>query len=121
MAHLKFSQTHEWVRLEGDHAEIGISEYAQHSLGDVVFVDLPQVGSHYEAGEEFGAIESVKAASELNMPISGTVTAVNEALIDHPELVNQDPLKNWIIKIKVTDASHFDHLLDEAAYAKSHK
>ena len=121
MKELRFSQTHEWIRLSGDMAEIGISDYAQHSLGDVVFVDLPQIGSHYEAGEEFGAIESVKAASELNMPVSGTITAINETLIDHPELINQKPLESWLIKIKVTDASHFDHLLDAATYAKAHK
>jgi glycine cleavage system H protein len=116
-----FSLTHEWVRISGDTAEIGISDFAQHSLGDVVFVDLPRVGDQFDAKQEFGAIESVKAASELLMPIKGTVIAINEALIDHPEMINTNPLKAWLIKIKVAQPVDVAHLLDVAAYEQLKK
>ncbi|HOJ45654.1 MAG TPA: glycine cleavage system protein GcvH [Bacilli bacterium] len=118
MAELRFSNTHEWVKVDGKEALVGISDYAQHSLGDVVFVDLPSVGDTFSAGDEFGAIESVKAASELNIPIGGKVIAVNDALLDHPETINKDPLNTWLIKIEVASPIDLSHLLTLEAYEK---
>lgn len=115
---LRYADSHEWVKLEGDIATVGITDYAQHALGNIVYVDMPEVGDEVTAGEEFGAVESVKAASDLISPISGEVVEINEALEDEPELVNQDPYANWIMKVKVSDASEIDNLLDAAAYAK---
>jgi glycine cleavage system H protein len=116
-ADLKYAQTDEWVRIEGDTATIGISDYAQDSLNDIVFVELPEVGAKLAKGEPFGVVESVKAASDLNAPVSGTVTAVNNDLEDQPELINSDPYgKAWIIKIKVDNASEADALMDSVAY-----
>ncbi len=115
---LRYADSHEWVRLEGDIATIGISDYAQHALGNIVYVDMPEVGDEVSQGEDFGAVESVKAASDLISPVSGEVIEINEALEDEPELVNQDPYSNWIMKVKVSDASEIDSLLDAAAYAK---
>lgn len=115
---LRYADSHEWVRLEGDIATIGITDYAQHALGSIVYVDMPEVGDEVTAGEDFGAVESVKAASDLLSPVSGEVVEINEALEDEPELVNQDAFANWIIKVKVSDASEIDNLLDAAAYAK---
>ena len=96
---------------------IGISDYAQHALGNVVYVDMPDVDDEIEAGEEFGAVESVKAASDLFAPVSGKVIEVNEALDDQPELINQDPYENWIIKVELSDKSQLDELMDAKAYA----
>ncbi len=118
MVELRFSTTHEWVKLDGKIATIGISDYAQHSLGDVVFVDLPSVGDVIAANREFGAIESVKAASELNMPISGKVIAVNDQLFDHPEMINKAPLDTWLIKIEAQEPIDLSHLLTSEAYDK---
>lgn len=118
MAELRFSNTHEWVKVAGNEALVGISDYAQHSLGDVVFVDLPSVGETFNAGDEFGAIESVKAASELNLPIAGRVIAVNDALLDHPEAINADPLNTWLIKLEITTPVDLSHLLTPEAYEK---
>lgn len=115
---LRYADSHEWVKLEGDIATVGITDYAQHALGNIVYVDMPEVGDEVTAGEEFGAVESVKAASDLISPISGEVVEINEALEDEPELVNQDPYANWIMKVKVSDTSEIDNLLDAAAYAK---
>lgn len=110
--------THEYVRVEGDNiAVIGISKYAADQLGNVVYVDMPEVDDEVSAGEEFGAIESVKAASDLYSPVSGTVVEVNEALLDNPRLVNQDPETNWIIKVEMSDPSDLDKLLTPEAYA----
>ncbi len=120
MEKLLFSKTHEWVKISGDEAEIGISEYAAHSLGDVVFVDLPALGAVFAADTEFGAIESVKAASELMMPVAGKVIAVNHALIDQPERINQDPMGTWLIKVTLTEPIDASKLLNEADYAKHH-
>ena len=113
---LYYSESHEYVRVEGDYGFIGITDYAQNALGNVVYVDMPEVDDEVEAGEEFGAVESVKAASDLISPVSGTVVEINEALEDQPELVNQDAYENWIIKVELSDKSDLDKLMDAAAY-----
>lgn len=115
---LKYAESHEWVKVEGDIAVIGISDFAQHSMGDLSYVDMPSVGDDVVAGEEFGAVESVKAASDLISPVSGTVIEVNEALEDEPELLNEDPYANWIIKVQMSEPDEVDSLLDAAAYEK---
>ena len=113
---LYYSESHEYVRVEGEYGYVGITDYAQHALGNVVYVDMPEVDDEVEAGEDFGAVESVKAASDLISPVSGTVVEVNEALEDSPELLNQDAFENWIIKVQLSDASELDNLMDAAAY-----
>ena len=113
---LYYSESHEYVRVEGDYGYIGITDYAQHALGNVVYVDMPEVDDEVTAGEEFGAVESVKAASDLNAPVSGKVTEVNSALDDQPELINADAYENWIIKVELADKSELDKLMDAAAY-----
>lgn len=113
---LYYSESHEYVRIEGEYGYIGITDYAQHALGNVVYVDMPEVDDEVEAGSEFGAVESVKAASDLNSPVSGTVVEVNEALEDTPELINQDAFGNWIIKVELSDKSELDALMDAKAY-----
>jgi glycine cleavage system H protein len=113
---LYYSESHEFVRVEGNFGFIGITDYAQHALGNVVYVDMPEVDDEVTAGEEFGAVESVKAASDLYSPVSGTVVEINEALEDQPELVNQDAFENWIIKVELSDKSELDGLMDAAAY-----
>ena len=113
---LKYSDDHEWARPEGDTLRIGISDYAQDQLGDIVYVDLPQVGDTFTKGEEFGTVESVKAVSELFMPIGGEVVGVNAALEESPDLVNQDPYKQgWMVDIKA-GASEIEALMDKASY-----
>lgn len=107
-----------WVKIEGDIATIGISDYAQHALGDIVYVDMPEVGDEMAAGDVFGAVESVKAASDLICPVSGEVVEINEELEDAPEKVNADAFETWIIKVKITDAAEADALLDAAAYTE---
>ena len=113
---LYYSESHEWVKVEGDVAVIGITDYAQHSMGDLSYVDMPEVDDELAAGDEFGAVESVKAASDLYSPVSGTVIEVNEELEDAPELLNEDAFANWIIKVKMTDQSELEGLMDAAAY-----
>ena len=113
---LFYSESHEYVKIEGEYGYIGITDYAQTALGNVVYVDMPEVDDEVEAGEEFGAVESVKAASDLISPVSGTVVEVNEALDDAPELINQDAYANWIIKVELSDKSELDDLMDAAAY-----
>ena len=113
---LYYSESHEFVRVEGDFGFIGITDYAQNALGNVVYVDMPEVDDEVTAGEEFGAVESVKAASDLMSPVSGTVVEINEALEDTPELINQDAYENWIIKVELSDKSELDNLMDAAAY-----
>ena len=115
---LYYSETHEYVKVEGEYGYIGITDYAQHALGEVVYVDMPEVDDEVEAGSEFGAVESVKAASDLIAPVSGTVVEVNEALEDEPGLVNTDAFANWIIKVELTDKTELDNLMDAAAYAE---
>ena len=115
---LYYSESHEYVRVEGDSGFIGITDYAQHALGNVVYVDMPEVDDEVSAGEEFGAVESVKAASDLFSPVSGTVVEVNEALEDQPELINEDAFENWIIKVQLSDTTELDDLMDAAAYER---
>lgn len=113
---LFYSESHEYVKVEGDFAYVGITDYAQHALGNVVYVDMPEVDDEIEADEDFGAVESVKAASDLISPVSGTVVEVNEALEDKPELLNEDAFENWIMKVQLSDKSELDALMDAAAY-----
>ena len=116
---LYYSESHEYVKVEGNIGIIGITDYAQKALGNVVYVDMPEVDDEVEAGEEFGAVESVKAASDLISPVSGVVIEVNEALEDEPELLNKDAFGNWIIKVQLSDKSELDNLMDVEAY-KAH-
>jgi glycine cleavage system H protein len=113
---LRYSDDHEWVSGSGDTLKIGVSDYAQDQMGDIVFVEMPDVGTTFEKGDEFGTLESVKAVSEMYMPIGGEIVAVNEDLEDAPELINQDPYANWIIEIKPSDSSEFENLLTVDAY-----
>ena len=113
---LKYSESHEWVKVEGGVAVVGVTDFAQKEMGDITYVDMPDVDDEVTAGEEFGALESVKAASDLISPVSGKVVEVNEALDDTPELVNEDAFENWIIKVEMSDASELDALMDAAAY-----
>lgn len=117
---VKYTDDHEWARLDGDTATIGISDYAQDQLGDIVFVELPEVGSSYAKGDEFGSVESVKAVSELYMPLGGEVVEINPELEDAPEQVNSDPyVGGWMLKIKIADPAEFDALMDKNAYLAS--
>jgi glycine cleavage system H protein len=114
---LKYSNDHEWIAVDGDVATVGITDYAQGELGDLVFVELPDVGSDATQGESFGTVEAVKAVSDLFAPVSGEVVEINEMLADDPEVVNKDPYGDgWMIKIKLSDAGELDALLDAAAY-----
>ena len=114
---LYYSESHEFVRVDGEFGFIGITDYAQNALGNVVYVDVPEVDDEVSAGEEFGAVESVKAASDLISPVTGVVIEVNEALEDQPELINIDAYENWIIKVEISDKSELDNLMDAKAYA----
>lgn len=113
---LYYSESHEYVRVEGNIGYIGITDYAQEQLGNVVYVDMPEEGDEVYATEDFGAVESVKAASDLISPVSGTVLEVNEALEEQPELINQDAFANWIIKVELSDPSELENLMDAATY-----
>ena len=113
---LYYSESHEYVRVEGNIGYIGITDYAQEQLGNVVYVDMPEEGDEVIATEDFGAVESVKAASDLISPVSGTVLEVNEALEEQPELINQDAFANWIIKVELSDPSELENLMDAATY-----
>ena len=112
----KYTTDHEWIRIDGDTGEVGITDYAQQQLGDVVYVELPDIGRSITAGTPFGSIESVKAVSELFAPMSGDVVAVNEALKHHPEVVNTDPHGTWMIKVKLTSPTDSGTLLDASQY-----
>jgi len=119
MGELKFTRSHEWVKIEGDYALIGIADYAQRQLGDVVFVELPQVGDELKQLSQFGIIESTKAAGELYAPLSGEVIEINDSLLNNPQWVNESPLeKGWMLKIKIADSAELDNLLDEDAHRK---
>ena len=113
---LLYTSEHEWVKVEGDRATVGITDYAQHALGDIVFVELPNVGDALQAGEAFGVAESVKAVSDLFCPLSGTVIKANEALMDRPELLNEDPYAAWVIQIQIEDKAEQEALLNAEAY-----
>lgn len=116
---LLYTPTHEWVKIENNKARIGITDYAQKSLGSVVFVDLPNIGSSFGQFDPFGAVESVKAASDLLMPVSGKVLSVNEALLSQPELLNEDAFGNWLIEVEVKDSKEVSKLLSPDAYQKT--
>ena len=116
MSTLKYTEDHEWLSIEGDVATVGVTVHAQDALGDVVFVDLPEVGATFAAKDTAGVIESVKAAADVYMPVSGEITAINETLRDEPTLVNSDPLKaGWLFKVKLSNAAELDSLLDNPA------
>ena len=113
---LYYSESHEWVKVDGNVAIVGITDFAQHAMGDLSYVDMPDVDDELEKGEEFGAVESVKAASDLYSPVTGTVVEINEELEDAPELLNQDAFANWIMKVEMNDPSELESLMDAAAY-----
>ncbi len=115
---LRYTETHEWVKVDKGVAYIGITDFAQHSLGEIVFVELPEVDDELAQNEEFATIESVKAASDLNAPISGLVVEINEDLEDSPELLNENPYDNWIVKVEIEKESELESLLDSDAYKK---
>ncbi len=116
MEGLLYSESHEWVKVEGEIALIGITDFAQNALGDLSYVDMPEVDDEVSQGEEFGAVESVKAASDLISPVSGTVVEINGELEDNPELLNQDAFANWIIKVSISDKVELDALMDAGQY-----
>lgn len=113
---LYYSNDHEWVRVEGDKAYVGITDYAQHALGEIVYVELPEVDEEFEAGDVFSVIESVKAASDSYLPVSGKVLEVNEALEDSPQFINEGPYENWIVIVEMTDKSDLDNMMTEKEY-----
>jgi len=114
---LRYTKNDEWVRADGDEATVGVTDYAQDALSDIVYLELPSEGDSFSAGETFGVVESVKAASDLYMPVSGDITAINDALVDTPEMVNQDPYGDaWMIKIKMSEPGQLDDLMDAEAY-----
>lgn len=115
---MKYTKEHEWVKVEGNMAVIGIDDYAQHALGDIVYVELPDIGKELKVGDVFAVIESVKAASDSYMPIGGKVVEVNEAVADDPSLLNQDAYANWIVKVEISNLSDMDALMDAAAYTE---
>jgi len=116
-ADLKYAKSDEWIRVDGNTATVGVSDFAQSELSDVVYVEMPAVGEVFEAGQSFGSVESVKAASEVYLPVAGKITAVNDDLASKPELINQEPYgAGWIVKIEITDAGNLSNLLDAAAY-----
>jgi glycine cleavage system H protein len=115
---LRYTKTHEWVRLEGQRAYIGLTDFAQKELGDIVFVELPDLDAELAAGEQLGVVESVKAVADINSPLSGQVVEINEALEDSPELVNENAYDNWIAVLKLADLSEYDSLLTVEAYQK---
>ena len=115
---LLYSESHEWVKVDGNVAIIGVSDFAQSEMGDITYVEMPDVDDEFNAGDDFGALESVKTSSELITPVSGKVIACNEALEDQPELINEDAYAAWIIKVEMSDSSELDSLLNAAAYEK---
>lgn len=116
VAGLKYSKDHEWVKVEGNRATIGITDYAQHSLGDIVFVELPELGDHIDKEQTFGVVESVKAASDIYLPVAGTVEKINEALDEAPELINADAFENWLICVEMDDPTELEDLMDATEY-----
>lgn len=116
MKDLFYTENHEWARVEGDFAYIGITDFAQHSLGDIVFIELPELDTEITLGDAFGATESVKAAEDIYCPLSGIVVSINEDIVEDPSLVNKDSYENWFIKISISDKSELDDLMDAKAY-----
>ena len=112
----RYAKTDEWVRVEGDEAVIGISDYAQDALSDIVYVELPSAGDTFESGKPFGVVESVKAASDVLLPVDGEVVAVNDSAVDSPESLNSDPFGTWLVRVRMSDPSQVDALMDAAAY-----
>jgi glycine cleavage system H protein len=115
---VKYTKDHEWAKIEEDNVFVGITDYAQDQLGDIVFVEMPSEGDSFEEGEEFGTLESVKAVSEIYLPVGGEILAINDALEDEPEMVNKEPYEAWIVKVKPADLAEFDNLMDKTAYLK---
>jgi len=115
---LYYTEDHEWLKVEGDEAYIGLADYAQDQLGDIVYVELPEIDDEYEKEEAFSAVESVKAAADVYMPVDGKILEVNEELLDDPGLLNQDPYENWIVKIEIADKSQLDDLMTSEEYEK---
>jgi len=113
---VRYTEDHEWAAVDGEIVRIGVSDYAQDQLGDIVYVEMPEIGDIFEKGDEFGTLESVKAVSEIYMPVGGEVVAVNEALVDTPELINQDPYGAWIVEVRVTDVGEYDELMSAEDY-----
>jgi glycine cleavage system H protein len=113
---LFYSNDHEWVRVEGNKAYVGISDFAQHALGDIVFVELPDIDAEFTSGDVFGVVESVKAASDMNIPLSGKVLEINEAIVDSPELVNEDSYENWMMVIEISNKEELNDLMNEEQY-----
>lgn len=118
MKDLMYTKDHEWIKVDGDIGTIGMADYAQHHLGDIVYVELPEVDDEIDKGEDFSAVESVKAASDVYMPVSGKVTEINEELIDEPELINKDAYANWMIKVEMSDKAELDELMTSEEYEK---
>lgn len=116
---LLYTKEDEWIKVDGDEVTVGVSDHAQDALSDIVYLELPDIGDSFEMGDTFGVIESVKAAADMYMPVSGEITAVNEDLLDTPELVNSDPYgEAWMVKIKISDPAELDDLMDVEAYTK---
>lgn len=115
---LYYTEDHEWLKVEGDEAYIGLADFAQDSLGDIVYVELPEVDDEFEKEEGFSAVESVKAASDVFMPVDGKIVEINEELLDDPALLNQDPYENWIVKIEMSDKAQIDDLMTAEEYEK---
>ncbi|MCF6459981.1 glycine cleavage system protein GcvH [Clostridium sp. Cult3] len=115
---LYYTEDHEWLKVDGEEAYIGLADFAQDQLGDIVYVELPEVDDEYEKEEGFSAVESVKAAADVYMPVDGKITEVNEELLDDPALINQDPYENWIVKIEIADKSQLDDLMTSEEYEK---
>jgi len=113
---VRYTEDHEWAAVDGETVRIGVSDYAQDQLGDIVYVEMPEIGDIFEEGDGFGTLEAVKAVSEIYMPVGGEVVAVNEALVDTPELINQDPYGAWIVEIRVTDVGEYDELMSAEDY-----
>lgn len=118
---LFYAKSHEWVKIEGEVAIIGITDYAQHSLGNIVYLEAGDIGAKVKQNEQYGTIESVKAASDINAPLSGEIIAINEEVVDNPELINDDPYASWIIKIKVEDLTEISNLLNAEQYRQESK
>ena len=116
LGNLLYTREHEWVKIEGDKVYVGITDYAQHALGDIVFVELPEVGTEFNLGDAFGVVESVKAASDVFMPVSGKIIEINEEIVDDPSLINQDAFENWMILVELSDKSELDNLMNAKEY-----